>query len=292
MPKNSKAAPTSALEKGFFTEPSYVSLGDPYGQKEKLPANSKGSQMMVTRINKPFDPNPPRIFEGEAYFDPIKRRRAEERKSKTKNLTYKFTPTGAGTETFSGTIPYFSPQTRPQPKKPKEPANFMTNPGKKGTGYGYASVTFSGPLPYIASEYDRAEQLRRKDEKVAKNKMVGKPFKSVAGPGTLFFDDNPFKPSGKEKARRASDPGAAKQKGKKVDIPFRPTATISRSAEPGRSSHLNTFTKFEYKSEPYGLKPPKSKSKPIGPPFRPSAPSKSTFTQSISAMHAVRTAKR
>jgi len=39
--------------------------------------------------------------------------------------------------TLSGPVPAFSPQVKP-PKEYKSPGkNLYTNPGKKGTGYGY-----------------------------------------------------------------------------------------------------------------------------------------------------------
>jgi len=42
--------------------------------------------------------------------------------------------------TLSGPIPALSPQVKP-PKDYKAPGkNFYTNPGKKGTGYGYVVV--------------------------------------------------------------------------------------------------------------------------------------------------------
>jgi len=42
--------------------------------------------------------------------------------------------------TLSGPIPALSPQMKP-PKEYKAPGkNFYTNPGKKGTGYGYVDI--------------------------------------------------------------------------------------------------------------------------------------------------------
>ncbi|EGD77836.1 hypothetical protein PTSG_09469 [Salpingoeca rosetta] len=285
-----KTAIKSGLEMGFFGQPAFVTINDPYNKKEKLPPAAKGRQMMTLRQNRPFD-NPPRAFEGEAYHDAVKQRRKEERRSKKKQLTYKFTPSGTGHDTFSGPVKYFSPQQRPQKKAPKEPSNFYTNPSKKGSGFGYANVTLSRTLPYIPSEYDRADKLRRKEEKAAKSKMKGKAFKSVCGNGktSRLFDDNPFRePEKKIKAKPKSAPPQ-----KKVDIPFKPTATVaSRHAKPGASSTLDTFSKFDYKPEPYKKKTPKPKGKPLGPPFRPCAPAKSSYSQSISGMHAMRTAKR
>lgn len=293
MPPKKNGAVNNALEMGFFSSTSFVSLGDPYDRKDKLPPAAKGKQMMVSRQSRPFDANPPRLFKGEAYNDMVKQRRKQERKEKKKQLTYKFTPSGVGQSTFSGPISHFSPQERPKKKPPPEKSNFYTNPGKTGTGFGFPNVTFSKTPAYVASEYDRAEKLKRKETKAAKAKMKGKAFKSVCGNGKTsnLFDDNPFRePTKKVKSRPKSE-----QKPKPIKIPFKPTATVpARRAKPGSSSTLDTFTKFEYTPETYNDKRKKDKprGKPIGPAFRPCAPAKSSYARSISTMHAMRTAKR
>lgn len=70
---------------------------------------------------------------------------------------------GAGNHygTFSGAITAFSPVSKG--KKPTESAgkNFLTNPPKKGTGFGYLNVTIGAPPKYMSDAYERARELRK-----------------------------------------------------------------------------------------------------------------------------------
>eukprot|EP00730_Choanoeca_flexa_P005458 TRINITY_DN11946_c0_g1_i9.p1 TRINITY_DN11946_c0_g1~~TRINITY_DN11946_c0_g1_i9.p1 ORF type:complete len:173 (+),score=29.33 TRINITY_DN11946_c0_g1_i9:125-643(+) len=141
-----KAEVKNNLEAGMFSKVSSLHIGDPYDQKAKVSSNFKGKQMGTSKGGGMFDEKPPRVFEGEAYHDPVKLRRKRERKAKQKQLTYKFTPTGAGVDTFSGKIPHLDPRDRPRKPAPKEPRNFLTNPAPKGTGYGYPDVTLASKL--------------------------------------------------------------------------------------------------------------------------------------------------
>lgn len=83
------------------------------------------------------------------------------------NLKYIFLlnvcSSGAGNHygTFSGAITAFSPVSKG--KKPTESAgkNFLTNPPKKGTGFGYLNVTIGAPPKYMSDAYERARELRK-----------------------------------------------------------------------------------------------------------------------------------
>eukprot|EP00056_Hartaetosiga_gracilis_P007329 m.106854 g.106854 ORF g.106854 m.106854 type:complete len:286 (-) comp12683_c1_seq3:2354-3211(-) len=278
-----KASVSNALEKGFFTETSYISIKDPYVKKDKTPANFKGKQFSLGKGKDFFDEKPPRMFEGEAYFDEVKYRRKIEKKEKKKNLTSKFAPSGHGKDTFSGPIEHFSPKSRPQKKTKKELSNFYTSPGKKGTGYGFPSLTFSKTPEYIPSNYDAAKKLERKRNKESKSRIKGKPFKSVVGKEDTFDNNAPFHQTKTPKSKAPK-----KKKEKKITVPFRTSNMRSRVAKPGATSHLDSFNTYTYKSDPYQKKPKAPKGKMVGQPFKATAPSKSSYTKSISTMNAVR----
>ena len=87
---------------------------------------------------------------------------------KIKSLTCNFLPlcvcrSGEGNHygTFSGPISAFSPVSKG--KKPHQPEgkNFLTNPPKEGTGYGYLNVTIGAPYKYASEPYDKAKEIRR-----------------------------------------------------------------------------------------------------------------------------------
>ena len=46
-------------------------------------------------------------------------------------------------DSFGGKVTRLDPRVKPQGKVKHEPRNFVTNPSRKGTGYGYADVTIS-----------------------------------------------------------------------------------------------------------------------------------------------------
>ena len=62
--------------------------------------------------------------------------------------------------TFGGPPSAFSPlgkQKRPYVSPGK---NFLTNPSKKGTGYGYVNVLIGKPQQHAQEPYDRAKEIR------------------------------------------------------------------------------------------------------------------------------------
>jgi hypothetical protein len=105
-----------------------------------------------------------RVLEGEAYSDPVKIRRQERLKEKTKNIGGKAFLPSSGTKemlgyifnricttvifiilrcglgnhfgTLSGPISSMSPQERAKKEYKSPGKNFYTNPSRKGTGYG------------------------------------------------------------------------------------------------------------------------------------------------------------
>ena len=93
-------------------------------------------------FTKKFD----RVFEKEAYSDPIGNRRRERVLAAKKNITNKpfktfqgeKKPEGLGSfyGTFAGKIDYFSGKAKDRKAYEKEKPKVKTNPSKKGTGSG------------------------------------------------------------------------------------------------------------------------------------------------------------
>ena len=77
------------------------------------------------------------------------------------SLHISFCSIGAGNHygTFSGPVEAFSPKA--VDKKPFESSgrNFVTNPLKKGTGYGYVNVLIGKPETHSSEPYDRGREL-------------------------------------------------------------------------------------------------------------------------------------
>jgi hypothetical protein len=63
--------------------------------------------------------------------------------------------------TFSGPMSAFSPVGKGKKPHVSNGRNFLTNPPKKGTGYGYLHVTIGNPPKYMTDGYDRAKEARK-----------------------------------------------------------------------------------------------------------------------------------
>ena len=84
-------------------------------------------------------------MQGEAYSDPVKRRREQRQKESKHNLAGNFVPSsipkkpsglGSYYGTLGGHVESFSAANRPRSKYIPPKKNFLINPAKKGTGYG------------------------------------------------------------------------------------------------------------------------------------------------------------
>jgi len=84
-------------------------------------------------------------IQGEAYSDPVKRRREQRVKEMKRNVAGTFVPssvpkkpTGMGSYygTLGGKVEAFSAANRPRSKYIPPRKNFLVNPAKQGTGYG------------------------------------------------------------------------------------------------------------------------------------------------------------
>eukprot|EP00794_Sanderia_malayensis_P012154 gene12154-13408_t len=196
---------------GLFSELGYISIGDPYVMPNSKPFNvnaSKGKQMLPggsktksALQNGYFDKTFVRTLEGEAYSDAVKRRRQDRIKESKKNISKAFMPSHAGKEpsgagchygTFSGPITAFTPQTKSKAMYKSPGRNFITNPLKNGTGYGYVNVLIGKSQTYSEEPYDRGRELAKKGQDESKGKMKGGAFRLNLCP-KQFFDSNPYK---------------------------------------------------------------------------------------------------
>ena len=74
--------------------------------------------------------------------------------------------------------------------------NFYTNPGQKGTGYGYLNVTIGKYVENGVDPYDRAAAIRQKQGRVYLDYLIWKSLNSLMDILTKFmftFEDNRHK---------------------------------------------------------------------------------------------------
>lgn len=197
---------------GIFSEPGYITINDKYRAKAQSTFNTsayKGKQMLIGHskikaadqsgyFTKTFD----RVFTGEAYSDPVKKRRQEKMQQAKKNLSkVPFMPSSGSKEpsgvgslygTFSKPTTSFSPLAKQQPPYVSEKKNLSTSPAKKGTGYGYINVTIGGEFKHLPDPYSRIQDLRKKERLDHTKSMKGGSFKLNNHP-LAYFETNPFK---------------------------------------------------------------------------------------------------
>jgi len=285
---------------GLFSELGYISIGDPYSSKSSKPFNvnaSKGKQMlpggtksMSQTQSGYFDKTFVRIMEKEAYSDPVKRRRQERIVQSKKNLGKAFTPShagknpsGAGSQygTFSGPVEYFSPKTADRKAFESSNRNFVTNPLKKGTGYGYVNVLIGKPETHSSEPYDRGREILVKSLADNKSKLKGGPFKLNLCP-KQYFDHNPYK------ADRPLPPVKDSKVGKRDVKPF----NYSSPAKEIGGSKAGCFDKYPaHPKDPYIVRKNAFRTfnnKDQKGIFRPSQGPKSCPTKSIISQNVAR----
>ncbi|CAI8033391.1 UPF0602 protein C4orf47 homolog [Geodia barretti] len=140
---------------GVFSESGYTTIADPYVPSSSNAFNegaAKGKQMIVSGTKSKaasqggyFERSFTRILEGEAYSDPVKLRRKRRFQEAKKNFGGSWIPSSTGKRpsgvgshfgTFAGPVTSFSALEKPQEKYRPSGKNFLTNPGKNGSGYG------------------------------------------------------------------------------------------------------------------------------------------------------------
>jgi len=89
--------------------------------------------------------------------------------------------------TLGGKIAHFSAENKPKPSKAPELKNMITNPPKKGTGYGYCDVTLEKYHPHANEPYNRSRQLINEANAAHHRKVKGKAFKLNNHPGAFSF---------------------------------------------------------------------------------------------------------
>ncbi|XP_030904818.1 cilia-and flagella-associated protein 96 isoform X2 [Melopsittacus undulatus] len=232
----------SDLERvGLFSEMSYITIGDKYvshymrpfneaasKNKQMLPGGSKTMSALQAGY---FDPEFVRVFNGEAYTDPVQLRRRHRLAESKKNLGKAFLPSngdkwpcglGSYYGTIGGSYPYFSPQVREKVRYVSPGKNFYTNPGKKGTGYGYANLTIGEQYEYLPEEYDLARIIAK--EYFDKNP---------------YFTDKPLPPMKKSPSE------------KRVALPFIPSSPAKKAG----GMKGGTFDPYpSHSAEPYVVK--------------------------------------
>uniref|UniRef100_A0A8C9LG44 Cilia-and flagella-associated protein 96 n=1 Tax=Pavo cristatus TaxID=9049 RepID=A0A8C9LG44_PAVCR len=169
---------------GLFSEMSYVTIGDKYVSHYMRPFNetasknrqmlSEGSKTLSALQAGYFDPQFKRIFNGEAYSNPVQLRRRYRLAESKKNLGKAFLPSngdklpcglGSYYGTIGGPFAYFSAQLKARERYIPPGKNFYTSPGKKGTGYGYANLTIGEQYPHEADGYE-LEKIIAKVKKI------------------------------------------------------------------------------------------------------------------------------
>lgn len=282
---------------GLFQEMGYVTIGDKYATPGSKPFNDaahKGKQMLpggsktISALQAGyFDEKFARVMEGEAYSDAVKRRRQDRLKESKRNISKAFLPSsgdkkpsGLGNHygTLGGPVGAFSPAAR-LGKPYKSPGrNVVTNPSKKGTGYGYPNLLVGKQYSYSSNPYDKGKELRRKDQVASRSAMKGGAFKLNMHPRT-YFDSNPYY------ADKPLPPLKKKPVGKSDIKPFKP----SSPAKVIGGSKAGTFDPYpSHSNDPYkpkvqkGPKPMNSSGKIFTPsPGPKSAPTSSIVNQNV-----------
>ncbi|KAM6261201.1 cilia-and flagella-associated protein 96 isoform 1-T2 [Porphyrio hochstetteri] len=252
---------------GLFSEMGYVTIGDKYVSNYMRPFNESASKkkQMLSEGTKTmsglqagyFEPQFARIFSGESYSNPVQLRRRHRMAEAKKNLGkaflpsngYKF-PSGLGSYygTIGGPYAYFSRELKDREKYVPPGKNIYTNPGKKGTGYGYANLTIGAQYPHEADGYELERINAKKMREEHKRLVKGGPFRLNMYP-MEYFDTNPYfndKPLPPVKNPPPKKP---------IAPPFKPS---SPAKKPGGMKG-GTFDPYpSHSDEPYVIQKPKA----------------------------------
>ena len=223
------------------------------------------------------------MLEGEAYTDIVKIRRKDRIQQAKKNIGKAWVPSseskhlsglGSFFGSFEGHIDAFSAVKRGKEKYKSPGKNFLTNPGKHGTGYGYLNITIGNYHKYVSEPYDRSKEMRITNMNRDIKRRTGGVFK-LSAMGEEFFDENPYR--SKKPLPAPKDP---KQPAKRKLKPFVPSAPPKLMG----GAKAGTFDGYpEHSVDPYTRKVGgrNAKRKFVGGVFKPSQCPKSMPVHSV-----------
>ncbi|XP_023370671.1 UPF0602 protein C4orf47 homolog [Otolemur garnettii] len=278
---------------GLFSEMEYITVGDKYVSPFNRPFNeaaSKKRQMLPGGSKEMsdlqagyFDPHFVRIFEGEGYINVNQLKRQHMMGEAKKNLGKAFLPSsgdkkpcglGSYYGTIGGPVPFFSAQSKPRDKYQPPGKNLYTNPGKKGTGYGYANITIGKQFSHSADFYDAAKVNYKKENEEHHRLVKGSPFKLNLYPRE-YFDANPYF------SEKPLPPIRKEEKKEVVPNPFKPSS-------PGKKAggmKAGTFDSYpSHSADPYVAKLTRISGRD-GKIFHPPSGPKSRPIQSIMTLN-------
>ncbi|XP_052006205.1 UPF0602 protein C4orf47 homolog [Xyrauchen texanus] len=280
---------------GLFKEMGYISIGDKYTpllyrtfnesahkNKQMLSGGPKTRCALQTGY---FDAQFKRIFEREAFTDPVKIERQYRIQQAKRNLGKAFLPSN-GEKTIAGVGSYYGTFGGPIQamsalqisRKPyKSPGkNFYTNPPKKGSGYGYPDITLSKMVSYSSDPYDRAKVMLKHEITAHKSMLKGGPFRLNLHPNECF-DSNPYK------FDKPQPPPKKTEEKKHFVVPFKPSSPSKKTG----GMKAGAFDSYPtYSAEPYVTKKTKSvMTNKEGKIFHPSPGPKSTPVKSIISLN-------
>lgn len=287
---------------GLFQEMGYVTIGDKYKSANRMAfndASQKGKQMLPGGSKERsalqagyFTDKFGRVFESEGYSDPIKLRRQHRLREAQKNIVKsaflpssgekKMSGLGSHYGTLSGPIGALSPQAKPGKPHKTSGKNFMTNPGKRGTGFGYVGITLGDYPKYQGDSYSRAREITKKELAAHKAALKGDSFKLNMHPKS-YFDSNPYH-TDKPMSRKGSASITKKLDGPK----FKPSSPGKRPA----GCKAGTFDPYpSHSADPYKMKihRPVNVVNKSGKIFVPSQGPKTTPSVSIVDQNVMRT---
>ncbi|XP_069396383.1 cilia-and flagella-associated protein 96 isoform X2 [Delphinus delphis] len=264
---------------GLFSEMGYVTVGDKYVPQFNRPFNeaaSKNRQMLPGGSKEMsnlqagyFDPHFVRIFEGEGYVNLNQVRRRHMMEEAKKNLGKAFLPSDGDKKPA---------QSKPKEKYEPPGKNLYTNPGKKGTGYGYANVTIGKQFSHSADFYDAAKLNDKKENEEHHRLLKGTPFKLNLYPRE-YFDTNPYL------FEKPLPPIKKAEKKEALAHPFKPSS-------PGKKAggmKAGTFDSYpSHSADPYGVKLTSHISSKDAKVFHPPGGPKSRPTESIMTLNVKR----
>ncbi|XP_010896639.2 UPF0602 protein C4orf47 homolog [Esox lucius] len=289
MPEGGK----SDMERiGVFKEMGYISVGDKYTPFIYRPFNEpaqKGKQLLTGGVPKKksglqvgyFDTHFKRIFEREAFTDPVRLARQYRIQQSKKNIGSAFLPSngekkpsGVGSYygTLSGPMQAMSPM-KVQRKPYKPPGkNILTSPPKRGSGYSYPNVTLSKLSTYSSDPYDRAKEISKQETARHRALLKAGAFRLNLQPKE-FFDNNPYR------LDKPLPPLKSLEEKKRFVVPFKPSSPNKRIG----GMKAGTFDNYpSHSADPYGTRRPTAVTvNKEGKVFHPPPGPKSTPVKSI-----------